>query len=216
MVGQARPTTYKGIDMRSRLEAAYAQELDSLGLEWVYEPQVFANETGQYLPDFLLGHGGVLDNFVETKPESISQAEVEAAMRRMHIIRSSLPKAILVMEVGTWRGGGYQFKRRYTCNPNIQPLCPICEPNRPSRGPATARAALGSRARGLTDDEAIVITRSTARAALGSRARAAQAEPLAADEWAEKIVADESDDERYDRAARRARLEQAFPGSEPL
>jgi hypothetical protein len=49
-----RPTVYKGIKMRSRLEAAYAEQFDAFGWEWQYEPQCFATDEGQYLPDFRL------------------------------------------------------------------------------------------------------------------------------------------------------------------
>ena len=51
---KARPTIYKGIHMRSRLEATFAQHLDhsDCGRHWRYEPECFADETGQYLPDF--------------------------------------------------------------------------------------------------------------------------------------------------------------------
>jgi hypothetical protein len=52
---KARPTIYKGIQMRSRLEAAYAQHLDADNYPWEYEPECFADETGQYLPDFRIG-----------------------------------------------------------------------------------------------------------------------------------------------------------------
>lgn len=47
-----RPTTYRGIQMRSRLEAGFAAWLDEWNFEWSYEPQAFASERGQYLPDF--------------------------------------------------------------------------------------------------------------------------------------------------------------------
>lgn len=33
---KARPTIYRGIQMRSRLEAAFAQVLDESSVEWVY------------------------------------------------------------------------------------------------------------------------------------------------------------------------------------
>ena len=48
----ARPTLYKGIQMRSRLEADYAAVLDSEGEQWEYEPTCFAGPDGQWLPDF--------------------------------------------------------------------------------------------------------------------------------------------------------------------
>lgn len=34
----ARPTVYKGIKMRSRLEASYAEQLDRDGAHWAYLP----------------------------------------------------------------------------------------------------------------------------------------------------------------------------------
>jgi hypothetical protein len=49
---KARPTVYRGIEMRSRLEADFAAWLDRKGRRWVYEPQCFAGPKGQYLPDF--------------------------------------------------------------------------------------------------------------------------------------------------------------------
>jgi hypothetical protein len=61
----ARPTTYKGIQMRSRLEADYASALDRDGEVWEYEPKCFGGPDGQWLPDFRVGHAGV---YVEVKP----------------------------------------------------------------------------------------------------------------------------------------------------
>lgn len=69
-----RPTTYKGIKMRSRLEAGYAQWLDLAELKWEYEPQCFASEKGQYLPDFVIHDLSVswepapITAYVEVKP----------------------------------------------------------------------------------------------------------------------------------------------------
>src|SRR3712207_2492916 len=51
--GEARRTMYRGIPMKSRLEARAAQWLDSApGVRWQYEPVAYADQTGQYLPDF--------------------------------------------------------------------------------------------------------------------------------------------------------------------
>lgn len=50
----ARPTSYNGVMMRSRLEAAWAEQFDHLGWRWQYEPLALAGPTGQYLPDFLV------------------------------------------------------------------------------------------------------------------------------------------------------------------
>lgn len=56
----ARRTVYQprmggaAIEMRSRLEAKVAAALDNHGFEWTYEPQAFATQSGQYLPDFVV------------------------------------------------------------------------------------------------------------------------------------------------------------------
>jgi hypothetical protein len=44
------PTTYRGVRMRSRLEARWAAMFDSLGWKWSYEPI----DLDGYLPDFLV------------------------------------------------------------------------------------------------------------------------------------------------------------------
>lgn len=49
------PTTYRGITMRSRLEAGWAATLDSYSIEWHYEPHLLKLASGElYLPDFWL------------------------------------------------------------------------------------------------------------------------------------------------------------------
>lgn len=48
-------TRYAGCRFRSRLEARWAVFFDSLGIEWLYEPEGYVLEGGQcYLPDFLI------------------------------------------------------------------------------------------------------------------------------------------------------------------
>ncbi len=66
----ARPTTYNGVKMRSRLEAAYAEQFDAFGWSWEYEPGCFSSYSGQYLPDFRL----VLN---ELSPEAFTYVEVK-------------------------------------------------------------------------------------------------------------------------------------------
>lgn len=53
---KARQTTYKGVRMRSRTEALYAASLHGIAT-WEYEPECFADEHGQYLPDFRVWWG---------------------------------------------------------------------------------------------------------------------------------------------------------------
>ncbi len=93
---KARPTTYKGIRMRSRLEALFAAHLDSRHKTWQYEPRAYGNEHGQYLPDFQLGSA-----YIEIKPET---ADHDAALERMHVILDSEPHAHLTVFTRTRSG----------------------------------------------------------------------------------------------------------------
>ncbi len=92
----ARPTTYKGVRMRSRTEARYAATLDVRGMEWEYEPQCFASEDGQYLPDFKVTERGS-HAYVEVK--GTMPADIEAVQRQMEIIWASEPDAPLMIVV---------------------------------------------------------------------------------------------------------------------
>lgn len=56
MTISARTTIYAGIQMRSRLEASFAEHLDNAGVkQWGYEGDAYASSQGQYLPDFTTG-----------------------------------------------------------------------------------------------------------------------------------------------------------------
>lgn len=64
MTHTGKPTTYKGINFRSRLEARWAAMFDLLEWPWEYEPEA----PGAYIPDFAL-HGSKGNRvFVEVKP----------------------------------------------------------------------------------------------------------------------------------------------------
>lgn len=92
----ARPTVYRGIKMRSRLEADFARFLDSPEAEiftWQYEPQCFAGLKGQYLPDFKVNDA----SYIEVKPAEIARADAEIAIRKMEVIWESEPAACLVL-----------------------------------------------------------------------------------------------------------------------
>lgn len=55
-------TRYKGYNFRSRLEARWAVFFDSLGVDWVYEPEGYQTPYGGYLPDFYLPKtGGIVE-----------------------------------------------------------------------------------------------------------------------------------------------------------
>lgn len=113
----ARPTTYRGIKMRSRLEASVAAEFDQFGYEWAYEPRAYANASGQYLPDFqiLTMPSGPLPRptFMEVRP-TIERAYL--AMSQMPIIWDSEPRAFLIIHVPgedglSWFASGSESRR---------------------------------------------------------------------------------------------------------
>lgn len=95
---------YRGIQMRSRLEAEYAAELDrciptpSLTMvRWDYEPMCFAGVGGQYLPDFRVDFRsthGPHRVYIEVKPIVDDPVPL---MRRMEIIWESEPDVQLTL-----------------------------------------------------------------------------------------------------------------------
>lgn len=91
-IHRGRITTYKGIRMRSRLEASVAARLDREGAPWIYEPECFADESGQYLPDFRVEMPDGTPMFVEAKPLT-DLLDVGPILDQMEIIRSSIPGA---------------------------------------------------------------------------------------------------------------------------
>lgn len=98
---RARPTTYNGIEMRSRLEARVASWLDSLDFSWQYEPRAFASAGKQYLPDLRadvdVPFSGKRPLYVEIKP---TPADMD--FDRMKPIYASEPDAVLAYFVTDW------------------------------------------------------------------------------------------------------------------
>jgi hypothetical protein len=100
---KARPTLYKGIQMRSRLEADFAAFLDRTGDEWEYEPTCFAGPDGQWLPDFCVLAGEDLIYF-EVKPESLrTTKQIDAVLAQMRVAWLTEPDAILQLVVWSYR-----------------------------------------------------------------------------------------------------------------
>lgn len=107
----ARPTVYKGIKMRSRLEADYASALDRDGKPWEYEPTCFAGPDGQWLPDFRVNDCGV--GYVEVKPAHLIEWDtrelegvydrIDEILRKMTVAWLSEPDAHL--ELVFWSYG---------------------------------------------------------------------------------------------------------------
>jgi hypothetical protein len=101
----ARATAYRGVEMRSRLEATWAAEFDAMVKDpiwhlkgWEYEPNCFASEQGQYLPDFKITFDYDGDpTYVDIKGVLDDPLPV---MERMEIILASEPDATLQIRVG--------------------------------------------------------------------------------------------------------------------
>jgi hypothetical protein len=108
----ARKTSYRGVLMRSRLEADYAAHLDRHGYEWEYEPIVFAGPAGQWLPDFRYRCRGESESptwYVEVKPVShldckpgenywARLARIDELLSRMAMTWLTEPAAMLVLD----------------------------------------------------------------------------------------------------------------------
>ncbi|TGB11571.1 hypothetical protein [Streptomyces sp. MZ04] len=81
LVIAALPTIYRGIQFRSLLEACWSATLDSLGIAWEYEPQMFELPSGaKYLPDFHLTEIGV---WLEVKGPGIPRVEKAYELGKM-------------------------------------------------------------------------------------------------------------------------------------
>lgn len=93
----AVPVIYRGIQMRSKLEAEFAWLLDERGLVWQYEPRIYRSDMEPgYIPDFMVNERG--DRcYVEVKP-TFKQAK--AARERMKAIWTVDPEALLVIVSG--------------------------------------------------------------------------------------------------------------------
>ena len=100
-----RETLYKGIRMRSRLEADFAAFLDQNHADWDYEPVCFAGPDGQWLPDFRVRHGKWVIYF-EIKPRSLLDSEdtdpIDPNLERMSVTWLTEPDAILQLTFWTW------------------------------------------------------------------------------------------------------------------
>lgn len=111
---EANETEYRGVTMRSKLEADFARHLDDLGVEWIYEPAIYGPKGSGYLPDFRVDREDG-PHFFEVKP---TLAEVPLAQRRMEVILRWHPDATLIVvcaETSVWfaREPGQGWERLY-------------------------------------------------------------------------------------------------------
>lgn len=125
----ARPTVYRGIRMRSRLEADFARWLDTesdwvdeeFGDRWAYEPMCFAGRGGQYLPDFSVTSAEVdrdgkpapgATTYIEVKPLVAAQGgqwpddPIEDFLARLEIIWETDPYADLRLVFWAYKAAG--------------------------------------------------------------------------------------------------------------
>lgn len=70
---EAVPTVYSDVTFRSRLEAGWAMTLDSLNIQWAYEPEIITLPSGTtYIPDFWLPE---LGTWIEVKGPGVPRIE---------------------------------------------------------------------------------------------------------------------------------------------
>jgi hypothetical protein len=105
----ARPTTYRGVAMRSQLEARWAGVLDAAGIEWEYEPHVVnlgrsrGKWVGGYLPDFWLPR---VRTWIEVKGPHMARIEKTRALARQEgkdglvLLATAVGSAFLVPSAG--------------------------------------------------------------------------------------------------------------------
>lgn len=102
---KARPTVYRGVEMRSRTEARFAAVLDRVGYTWDYEPRAYGSMRGQWLPDFELTNGVPGHrSFVEVKP---TRDAAYAAIPKVRVVFASEPDASVIV---TWPEPDGPFK----------------------------------------------------------------------------------------------------------
>ena len=90
---RSRPTEYRGVMMRSRLEADFAYHLDNQQAEWRYEPLIFGPVGRGYMPDFEVKRPDGL-HYIEVKA---TLGEAPLAKKRMEVIWRDYPDAVLVV-----------------------------------------------------------------------------------------------------------------------
>lgn len=84
------PTTYKGIEYRSRLEAKWAYFFDMLGWPYQYEPY----ELDGYIPDFALTFGNPI--LVEVKPVCSIDEVVQKCQKPIHAAWNENRRVLIV------------------------------------------------------------------------------------------------------------------------
>lgn len=89
------PTTYRGTEFKSRLEAHYAKTFDGLDWPWKYEHHHIETPHGAYVPDFAVSKFG----YVEVKHENYIPTENDVL--RWDFVRQ---RSVLAVVYGEWSG----------------------------------------------------------------------------------------------------------------
>lgn len=107
----AIPTTYAGVNFRSRLEARWAAFFDILGWQWDYEPIDLAG----YIPDFIVHGARPVPLLLETKPLNINSS----------FGRDGMGAAITAIADSGWRGAAAVVGAvPRSCTPVWEPRAP--------------------------------------------------------------------------------------------
>jgi hypothetical protein len=118
---KARPTTYNGIEMRSRLEARVAAFLDERGIAWEYEPRAFGTKRGQYLPDFRLTTFLNRPLYLEVRGTVDDVHKLLEIRHQMEIVLASEPDATLAWgDAWGFEDGRIEWRQPVVSDPHWQ------------------------------------------------------------------------------------------------
>lgn len=112
---QAKPTWYKNVLFRSKLEASWARIFDLMEIQWEYEPCKFSWSNGSYIPDFKVKIQSE-DWFVEVKGYITPEWHIK--LRRF--VDNYIDKKINLIIVGTVPWGANFQKIRESIKEQIK------------------------------------------------------------------------------------------------
>lgn len=89
---KALPTTYNGVQFKSRTEARWAAYFDLMDVEWRYEDEAYLLPSGGYLPDFYLP---LHDCYAEVKGDDGFDL---VAMRKVYELSNLTKRKVLLLD----------------------------------------------------------------------------------------------------------------------
>lgn len=93
---KSKPTEYKGIQFRSKLEAQVAYFFDQCGVPWQYEPDRLGDGDKEYNPDFYLPE---TDDYVEVKGERPGYEKEILKARSFVSFDGPIKRLIIISEI---------------------------------------------------------------------------------------------------------------------